>query len=81
MELDKLLHGIDSLRKLVLSLSDETLNELTAMSQRQLNYFSPLRPATQSRTNKAGAYNMKVIEGIKNLREAFLSYKPKTYGA
>jgi phosphoserine phosphatase len=64
------IHGIC---KKVLKVTDAHLDELDEMAESQRSYMSPLKMATQGRTNGAGDYNERVLAKFRELRAVLLA--------
>ncbi len=59
---------IHALCKKIMAVSDEHLTDLEDMAASQGEYISPLKLATQGRTNQAGAFNRRVLYLFRELR-------------
>ena len=59
----------NTISKLILALTDDDFEQLEEMYNNQLNYFSPLKMATQNKQHALGEHNKSVVNGLKQLRE------------
>lgn len=66
---------INKIYTLLQDLNDEDFKELLEMSERQCEYYNPLKPGTSKKQNKLGEYNKRVITDLKKLKETFESGK------
>ena len=62
---------INKIHSLLDELTDEDFNRLETMTQKQLDYFNPLKKETTIKNHEIGNHNRKVITCLKKLKEIF----------
>ena len=53
---------------LIKNITDEEFKDCRAIADNQLNYISPLRPATQAKQNALGEHNHEVLDALQALK-------------
>lgn len=61
--------SIFSICRAIRKITNAELDEMAHEAKSQSSYFSPLKMATQTRMSSLGAYNMRVLKLLRELRD------------
>lgn len=64
---------INKVCKAVLKLTDADFEQVKLMAEGQINYLSPLKPATSSSQHQLGEHNTRVLNALRSLQEIIKS--------
>ncbi len=68
---------IDKICKNVLNITDDSFKEAREMARKQMQYISPLKPATQAKSNSRGRRNNEILDKLVELKELIVKNKPE----
>lgn len=67
----EILDKIYKIREIIDSITDKDIEDIEYIYKDQLEYINPLKMATTSRQTELGNANKRVVEALKELKEAF----------